>query len=484
MYTFIHEGYYALIPVINILLAITVIFLERRNVGVTWAWLMVLFFLPGVGFLLYLILGQNLSRRKIYKLKNESERQIISALVEQQKEDLRQDRVPYRDEVVHNYQDMIYMNLSSAYALYTQDNEVAIYTDGSEKFEALLQDIEQAEDHVHILYFIIRNDSLGVRLVEALARKAREGRAVRLMYDAIGCSALPRDFFRDLREAGGEVAAFFPSRIPYLNLRVNYRNHRKLVIIDGKVGYIGGFNVGNEYLGLSKRFGYWRDTHLRLVGGSVLHMQALFFLDWTLASRQEIALAPRYFPLVPHSGHVGMQIVSSGPDSDWQQIKNAYIKMIVTAKEYIYIQTPYFIPDESLITALKMAALSGVDVKLMIPSKPDHRFVYWASFSYIGELLPFGVQCYLYEKGFLHAKTIVADGRVASVGTANVDIRSFKLNFEVNAFIYDTETAETLTQIFEADMKHSRWLTQTGYSNRPLLHKFREPCARLLSPIF
>ncbi|MEK8131032.1 cardiolipin synthase [Paenibacillus filicis] len=479
----LHEGY-ALIPILNILLAITVIFLERRNVGVTWAWLMVLFFLPGVGFLLYLILGQNLSRRKIYKLQNERERQIVNALVEQQKEDLRQDRIPYRDTAIMNYQDMIYMNLSSAYALYTQDNEVVLYTDGTEKFEALLADIGQAEDHVHLMYFIIRHDSLGTRLMEALTRKAREGVIVRLMYDAIGCYSLPKSFFHELREAGGEVAAFFPSRIPYLNLRVNYRNHRKLAIIDGKLGYIGGFNVGNEYLGLSKRFGYWRDTHLKLSGGSVLHMQALFFLDWALAHRQEIELAPRYFPLIPNPGRVGMQIVSSGPDSEWQQIKHAYIKMIVTAKEYIYIQTPYFIPDESLITALKMAALSGVDVKIMIPIKPDHKLVYWASLSYIGELLPFGVQCYLYEKGFLHAKTIVADGRVASVGTANVDIRSFKLNFEVNAFIYDTETAEKLKLVFEDDMKHSRWLTQAGYQNRPLLHKFREPCARLLSPIF
>ncbi len=473
---------YSVISILNVMLAIAVIFLERRNVGVTWAWMMVLLFLPGVGFILYLILGQNLSRRKIYRLKDDK-RRIVDTLVEQQKEDLRMNRIPYHDPDTADYQDMIYMNLSSAYALYTQDNEVEIFTDGNEKFDALLRDIREAKDHVHIMYFIIRNDSLGQRLVDALTEKARQGVQVRLLYDDIGCSSLPRRFFHNLREAGGSVAAFFPSRIPYVNLRVNYRNHRKLVIIDGQIGYVGGFNVGNEYLGLSRRFGYWRDTHLKLAGGSVLHMQALFFLDWGIATGDQVLIEPRYFPLGQHPGRVGMQIVSSGPDSEWQQIKNAYLKMIVNAKEHIYIQTPYFIPDESLITALKMAALSGVDVKIMIPSKPDHKLVYWASFSYIGELLQCGVQCYLYEKGFLHAKTIVTDGKIATVGTANIDIRSFKLNFEVNAFIYDTETAVKLKETFENDMLHSRWLTLTAYERRSLLHKFREPCARLLSPI-
>ncbi|WP_281890012.1 cardiolipin synthase [Paenibacillus sp. YYML68] len=477
----LREGY-SLISIINIFLAMTVIFMERRNVGVTWAWVMVLFFLPGVGFILYLIFGQNLARRKLYRLPVVN-RQLVDTLVEQQKEALRLERIPFRDEAAKQSREMILMHLNSAYAIYTQDNEVAIFTEGNRKFQSLLHDIKAAKDHVHLMYFIIRDDALGQRLMETLAAKAREGVQVKLLYDAIGCQALPRTFFQSLREAGGEAAAFFPSRIPYINLRVNYRNHRKLAIIDGRIGYIGGFNVGNEYLGLSARFGHWRDTHLRLTGGAVLHMQALFFLDWELAAGEQPEVEPRYFPIQPHPGQVGLQIVASGPDSEWQQIKNGYIKMIVSARESVYIQTPYFIPDESLITALKMAAVSGVDVKIMIPYRPDHKLVYWASFSYIGDLLSCGVQCYLYDKGFLHAKMIVCDGKTASVGTANVDIRSFKLNFEVNAFIYDTRTALQLKDAFERDMLDSRWLTLAAYNRRPLLHKFREPVARLLSPI-
>jgi cardiolipin synthase len=256
-----------------------------------------------------------------------------------------------------------------------------------------------------------------------------------------------------------------------------------LVIIDGKVGYIGGFNIGDEYLGLDDHLGYWRDTHLKIVGSGVLQMQVQFWLDWNLSSGRLLSDDARYFPIIEHHGRVGLQIVSSGPNRSEEQIKNAYIKMISAAKQTIYLQTPYFIPDESLFTALKIAAFSGVEVKLMIPSTPDHKWVYWASLSYLEDLLAAGVQCCLYEKGFLHAKTIVIDGKVASVGTANVDIRSFKLNFEVNAFMYDTDIAERLERIFNDDLQYCSLLTLEGYKGRPLSQRFLESCARLLSPI-
>lgn len=278
--------------------------------------------------------------------------------------------------------------------------------------------------------------------------------------------------------------AFFPSRIPYVNLKVNYRNHRKLVIIDGKVGYIGGFNIGDEYLGLNKNFGEWRDTHLKVVGGAVLQMQAQFLMDWNLASSGRLELSETYFPeTVERKGNIGMQLVASGPDTEYQEIKNAYIKMIYSAKESICLQTPYFVPDESLMTALRIAALSGVNVRIMLPSKPDHFFVYWATHSYLGEMLASGVQIFLYERGFLHAKTLVVDSKIASVGTTNLDIRSFKLNFEMNAFIYDTKTATQLMTIFEGDVTYSRQLTVEDYANRPLFNRFRESISRLLSPI-
>ncbi|MFD0960647.1 cardiolipin synthase [Paenibacillus chungangensis] len=472
-----------LIMLLNISLAVTIIFLERRNATSTWAWVMVLFFIPVLGFIMYLILGQKIKRRKLNKLLGDNQR-IIEEEYGKQMAMFASRGYPFEDRDFAKYQDMIYMNLLSSYALYTDNNEIEIYTDGNRKFDALLEDIAAATHHIHMVYYIVRDDALGRRLVKALAEKATQGIEVRFLYDHIGSSALPRRFFRELRAAGGREVAFFPSRIPYLNLKINYRNHRKLVIIDGKVGYIGGFNIGDEYLGLNKHFGEWRDTHLKVKGNAVLQMQAQFLMDWNLAFPGKIELLEHYFPVGgERQGHIGMQLVASGPDSEEQQIKNAYVKMIYSAERTICLQTPYFVPDESLLTSLRIAAQSGVDVRIMMPSKPDHFFVYWASRSYMGELLASGIKVYLYKRGFLHAKTLVIDSKVASVGTANLDIRSFKLNFEINAFIYDRDTSNRLMDIFRQDEKHCHLLTAEEYAARPLFQRMKESVSRLLSPI-
>ncbi|ALC80228.1 MULTISPECIES: cardiolipin synthase [Bacillus] len=473
---------YTGLTVLNILLAFFVIFLERRDIGVTWAWLMVLLFLPGIGFVLYILFGQNLSKRKIYKL---DEQQVYRILpyYENQLTGFRLGKIAYKDDTIQQYQDLIYMNLLSGHSLLTQDNDIKVYTDGNDKFNDLLKDIEGAKHHIHIMYYIVRNGALSKRIVEALTKKAAEGVEVRFLYDAVGSMRLSKSIFRDLLASGGKVASFFPSRIPLINIRMNYRNHRKLVIIDGTAGYIGGFNIGDEYLGLDKRYGVWRDTHIKITGSAVLQMQAHFLLDWELASKEAINYDDGYFPVLAHEGKAGMQILTSGPDDEREQIKLAYLKIIVSAKDRLYIQTPYFIPDQSLMDALRIAATSGVDVRMMIPAVPDHKLVYWASYSYLKDLLAIGVKCYLYEKGFLHAKTIIADDKVASVGTANIDIRSFKLNFEVNAFIYDELKAKELSEIFTEDMNVSRELTLEQYKSRPRLQRVVESIARLLSPI-
>ncbi|MFD0590470.1 cardiolipin synthase [Paenibacillus sp. GCM10027627] len=477
------QNVYFIISLLNIFLAVTVIFLERRNASSTWAWLMVLFFIPVLGFVLYLILGQKMKKRKLSKLVGVNQR-IIEETMQNQQHRLEERSLLPQGHELSDYQDMMYMNLTTGYALYTSNNSIEIYTDGNHKFDSLIRDIEAAEHHIHMVYYIVRDDVLGRRLVSALAKKAAQGVEVRFLYDHIGSSKLPSRYFKELREAGGMEAAFFPSRIPYLNLKINYRNHRKLVIVDGKIGYIGGFNIGDEYLGLNKHFGEWRDTHLKVKGGAVLQMQAQFLMDWNMASAGRMELSETYFPAGEQNvGSIGMQLVASGPDTEYQEIKNAYIKMIYSAKESIALQTPYFVPDESLMTALRIAALSGVKVCIMLPSKPDHFFVYWATHSYLGELLSSGVRVYLYEKGFLHAKTLVVDGRVASVGTANLDIRSFKLNFEINAFIYDTATARRLMDIFLEDVDNARELTMEIYGERPLFNRLRESVSRLLSPL-
>lgn len=467
---------------VDLLTAGTIIFIERENAAVTWAWLMVLLFIPIGGFVLYALFGQHVSRFRIYKLKKRTH-SMIDRLVAYQRRSLKSGGIEYNDPATQDYQDMIYMNLITSYAFYTQDNDIEVFTDGHQKFESLLRAIEGATDHIHLEYYIIRPDVLGRRLMNALIAKAQAGITVRLLYDAVGSAWTPQSFFDPLRTAGGLVAKFFPSRIPYVNFRMNNRNHRKLAIIDGRVGYIGGFNIGDEYLGLNKRFGAWRDTHLLVRGSAILEMQGIFLLDWNAASDYAFEPDARYFVVERHAGNVGMQVVSSGPDSAWEQIRNAYIKMIYAGKRSVYIQTPYFVPDESLATALKTAALSGIDVRIMMPGKPDHKWVYWASKFYLGELLNSGVKCYLYNAGFLHAKTVVVDGRVASVGTANIDIRSFKLNFEVNAIIYDTGTSTKLMETFELDMANCTELTLDGYRKRPRISRIAESCARLLSPI-
>ncbi|MFE4811454.1 cardiolipin synthase [Peribacillus simplex] len=472
-----------LVIILNILFATIVIFFERREASTTWAWLLVLYFLPVVGFILYLLFGTSLRHAHLFQW--EDKKKIgIEEILDKQMEELSTDHFPFRNASSSNYRDLIYMHLRNNDAVLTEDNQVDIFTEGKNKFDKLFKDIEAAENHIHIQYYIIQRDGLGKRFIEALTKKANEGVKVRVLYDELGSRGMTKSFFREFRQAGGRVEAFFPSKLKFINLRLNFRNHRKLVIIDGKVGYVGGFNVGDEYLGLNPKFGFWRDTHLRIKGSAVKAIQTRFILDWNQASKHhDITYQPHYFPVLEPQGNIDLQIVTSGPDSEWEQIKNGYIKLISSAKKSILIQTPYFIPDASLLDALRIASLSGLDVKIMIPNKPDHLFVYWATTFNAGQLLRAGAKIYIYDNGFIHAKMIVVDEEVSSVGTANIDVRSFKLNFEVNAFIYDEGMAETLTRIFYKDVEVCRQLTIEDFEKRSKWIRFKESIARLVSPI-
>lgn len=473
----------AVVFIINSFLAIALIFLERRDPATTWAWLLVLFFIPILGFIIYLLLGRKLRKKHLFRWKDRN-KIGIEKLISYQMEAIEDGSFHFKKPEAELYESMIFMHLKNNHAVFTQDNAMTIYADGTEKFEALIADLEQAKDHIHFQYYIFRLDNLGKRIYEVLVRKAKQGVKVRVLYDDIGSRGVRKKDFEELIAHGGEVGVFFPSIFPLINPRLNYRNHRKIVIVDGRVGYIGGFNVGDEYLGLDKKFGYWRDTHLRIEGSSVHPLQTRFILDWTQASEtHQLKYDERYFPAIPQKGNVGIQIVSSGPDSEWEQIKDGYLKMIYEAKDYIYIQTPYFIPDASFIDAVKIACLSGIDVRIMIPNKPDHMFVYWATYSNVGKLLKAGARVFIYENGFIHTKQVVVDDHVSTVGTANIDMRSFKLNFEVNAFIYDKIESHKLAELFEKDMLDSTELTYEMYLNRSNLIKVKESLSRLISPI-
>ncbi|WP_342514250.1 cardiolipin synthase [Sporosarcina sp. FSL K6-1522] len=469
--------------VLNIIFAIVLIFLERRDPATTWAWLLVLFFIPIFGFPIYLLLGRQLNDKHIFRWDGRNKIGIDN-LIDYQMDAIEEKSFEFRLDDTARYQDMIYLHLRNNHAVLTQDNDVQIFNHGEAKFDALIHDLENAKDHIHFQYYILRLDNLGKRILDVMIRKAKQGVKVRVLYDDIGSRLTHKKHFKELIEHGGEVEAFFPAILPFINPRLNFRNHRKIAVIDGRIGYIGGFNVGDEYLGLSKKFGYWRDTHLRIEGSALYPLQTRFILDWNQAREKEaIKYAERYFPAIPRKGSVGMQIVSSGPDSQWEQIKDGYLKMIFLAKEYIYIQTPYFIPDISFLDALRIACLSGVDVRIMIPNKPDHMFVYWATYSNVGKLLKAGAKVYIYENGFLHTKQIVVDDEVSTVGTANIDVRSFKLNFEVNAFIYDRKKSHELAELFEQDMQLSTELTYEMYLQRSRTIKLKESISRLLSPI-
>ena len=291
-----------------------------------------------------------------------------------------------------------------------------------------------------------------------------------------------------------KVGVFFPALLGRLNLRINYRNHRKIVVIDGNIGYVGGFNIGREYISRDPKFGYWRDTHLRITGDAVVSLQIRFALDWNYATHENLFTNMAYFEPQDRADLVramqtgekrllAIQIVASGPDTLDRQIRNNYLELFHKARKNIYIQTPYFVPDDAILSALKIAARSGVDVRLMIPCKPDHPFVYWATYSYAGDLLQAGARCYVYDNGFLHAKGVMVDGRVSCYGTANMDIRSFELNFEVNATIYDEEVTRELEEIFRNDLYHCREITPEVYEKRSLLIRVKEQGSRLLSPL-
>ncbi len=479
--------------IINLILSVIIVFFQRRDPKAVWTWLLALYFVPVFGFLFYLLLCQDLHKSKMFRIKEVEDRLNVSA--RNQENYFKHHEMTLEEPMERDYRDMVIYNLETSGAVLTLNNHVKIFSDGQEKFEDLRRELRRAKRFIHIQYYIIKNDELFDSFIPILLKKVKEGVEVRILYDGMGGRFMPKRKWRELEAAGVKVGAFFPATLGRINLRVNYRNHRKIVVIDGEIGYVGGFNIGKEYIGKDPKFGYWRDTHLKLYGDAVISLQVRFAQDWNYACRENLFRHAEYFD-IPRSTDeerkklmegrnlpLGIQIISSGPDATDRQIRNNYLELFHKAKDHIYIQTPYFVPDDAVLSALEVAAKSGVDVRLMIPCKPDHPFVYWATYSYVGDLLDAGARCYTYENGFLHAKGVMTDGRVSSYGTANMDIRSFELNFEVNAVIYDEETTRKLEEIFLEDLKKCREITAEIYRQRSLMIRIKEQCSRLLSPL-
>ncbi len=471
---------------INLFFALFVVFYERKNPSTIWAWLMVLAIIPVFGWAIYLIFGFEGRKHKKFAEKAVRDEQILSDFMAKNPEMFHKQFSLLKKKSIlpmpnsEHLNDVVAMNMRTGASAYHTNNSVKLYNEGNSKFKDLLKDIASAKQYIHMQYYIVRDDNLGRQIIEALAEKAREGVEVKFLYDGVGNAFNSINFNKPLKEAGGEVQLFLPPRW----IRINYRNHRKLAIIDGRIGYIGGLNIGDEYLGKVTRFGFWRDTHIRVVGDSVHDMELRFAMDWNYTKGSRLRLDEKYFPSIePQNNQVPMQIVSSGPDTRWNNVQYAYFKMITEADKRIFIATPYFVPDDSLLEALKTAALSGVDVRIIIPAKPDHLFVYWSSLSYLGELLDAGVHCYEYTKGFIHSKVMTMDGLITSIGTANMDIRSFQLNFEVNAFLYDSDFTSMVDEQFNIDFDDCREITKVMYNSRSTITRIREAFSRLISPL-
>lgn len=455
-----------------ILFTIVIVLLDNRNPVKTMAWVLVLVFLPVVGLAFYFFFGRNTRKERLISKKGFSRLSKRPMAEYQAQEALgdftgRNQLIPFFHRVSN--------------ALPFEGNDVQVFTDGYSMYQEFFRRIAKAKHHIHLEFYIFENDAVGRLLRDLLIDKAREGVSVRLLYDDVGCWDVNPMFYDEMLCEGIEVRSFLKVRFPQFTSKVNYRNHRKLAIIDGKVGFIGGMNIALRYL-KGVPWGVWRDTHICLKGKAVYGIQTAFLTDWFAVDRTLLTSA-QYFPKMDTVGTSVAQIVTSDPVGEWHDIMLGLVKAISCAQRYIYVETPYFLPTEQVMAAFQTAALSGVDVRLMIPKKADAFITHKGTMSYLDELMKSGVKVYFYRAGFLHSKLWVADDEWASVGSTNLDFRSFEHNFEANAFFYDEKTVCTMKEIFLEDMKKSMTLSQKIWDKRSFKNKIVESVVRLLAPL-
>jgi cardiolipin synthase A/B len=471
--------YFSLFISFSVLFISFLIFLENRHPAQTLTWLVVLGSFPLVGFIFYLLFGRNYRKERIFRKKYILDQEAYS----------KYERIDERaEEKIHqlgkHQQKLFRLAHRLGNSPISFATETKVLTNGQETFDHILQELEKARHHIHLEYYIVRHDGIGTKIKDILIRKARSGVTVRFLYDAVGSWKLSSAYIQELRDAGVEMVPFGPVKLPFLNNKFNFRNHRKIIVIDGNIGFVGGLNIGDEYLGLNEHFGFWRDTHLMVKGEAVRTLQLIFLQDWYYMTNDSF-FSPGYLSPnpVPVQDSGGVQLIAGGPDNEWSVLKNIFFSMITSAEKSVWIASPYFIPDEDIFSALKIAALSGIDVRLLVPKRPDKRIVFYASRSYFPEMLEAGVKIYEYNKGFLHSKIMIVDEELASIGTSNMDMRSFHLNFEVNAFLYRTNSTQTLVNDFLNDLQDADEIDYEQFKKRSLFHRIVESTSRLLSPL-
>ncbi|HHX58309.1 MAG TPA: cardiolipin synthase [Candidatus Moranbacteria bacterium] len=494
-FSFTMAEFWLIVYVIFMTIFVILIVSENREPASTLAWLLLFWFLPGVGFFLYIAIGRNWRLRSNKKIKaskkiNKELQKILELPFKQENAVIKKLRKDTPDNRIDKIISLLKNNTDS---LFTENNQITILQNGSEKFPRLIEDIKKAKHFIHLEYFIWQNDSLTKEITELLIKKKEEGVEVRLIVDPIGWFLFDKRFLsklklmKKMRKSGLEVLFFFNTLSPLRFTTLNYPLHRKIAIIDGKIGYTGGMNMGLEYLNGSKRFASWRDTHLRIEGEAVLALQAFFAQNWNQVTSSNKLFNLKYFPVKKLSSEKNnsqiINLIACGPDSEWDAIRQLFFLMVMQAKKNVYIQSPYFVPDSAFFEALKITALSGVDVRLMIAGRPDKKIPYWTAHTYFEGLLQAGVKIYHYKEGFLHTKTITMDSEVCTVGSSNLDIRSFQISHEINALIANKKIALELEQDFLNDLKKCRRFTLKDYAKIGRLKKLRNYFVKLLAPL-
>ena len=459
---------------LTVLAVIVVVLSENRNPVKSMAWVLVLVLLPVLGLVIYLIFGRSLKGMSLISR---------SALRELR----RMNDFSYPTQAAEGFtgesrQLISLVNKLAGPHLFV-GNAVEVFTSGVDKFEALKRDIASAKDHIHLQYFIIENDNVGADLLALLMDKAREGVQVRVLYDYVGSFYMRPRLLKQMRNAGIEVHPFLELSLTQFAFRVNWRNHRKIVVIDGQVGYVGGMNIADRYVTGDKKWSAWRDTHLRVTGEAVMALQYSFAIDWNFTTRKLLTSPKLRYTGPSMQDNLIMQMMGSGPTNRWNNISVVFFKAITQAKHRVFVQTPYFLPSDALLKALESAALSGVDVRLMIPRKLDSEMLRLATGSYIKECLLSGIKVYLYEPTVMHAKVVIVDDEFVTTGSTNFDFRSFEHNFEFNVLVYNKEFNEKMRAVFEADMEQCTRLSMGKWKQRPLMQKALESIVRLMSPI-
>lgn len=466
---------------ILLLTCLRIIF-ETHSSTKTLAYLLFCIFIPVIGLIFYFTFGINYWRIKLYYNKLAEDEKLLKQI---------RKNIPYfpasagtedNASLMQNAE-LVSMLIKDIKSPLTRNNKVKLLLNGEEKFPELLKCLADAKHHIHLQYYIFEQDEIGSEVIELLIKKANEGVEVRFIYDDFGSPAIKRKIENQMKEAGIEIYPFSKVHFYLLANRINYRNHRKIVVVDGQTGFVGGINVSDKYINNKKGERYWRDTHLRIDGPGVYYLQYLFLSDWNFCSTRNLNPKQEYFSQeVTHNGDKYVQIVGGGPDSVQPSVLFSLLQAIYLAQKEILITTPYFIPGDNIIDALRIAASSGLSVKLLVPGKGDSRIVNAASKANYSDVLKAGVEIYFYEKGFVHAKTMVTDGKLSIIGTANMDYRSFELNFEVNAIVYDVAFAQKMRKVFFEDLTHAKKLNEQKWYKRHVLYQLGERIARLFSP--